>query len=375
MKRDYYETLGVPRSAGEKEIKKAFRTLARQIHPDVNKSDPEAESKFKEAAEAYEVLSNPETRATYDRYGHEGLKRGGFQDFSQFSFEDIIRSFFGDAIFGEGMFGGFGFGQPGPAKGQDVAVPVELTLEEAAHGVKREVEFDAVDRCGECEGTGAAPGTTRTTCPACQGAGQVQTVRRTAFGQFVSRGPCRDCRGEGTRVEKPCPECKGRGLVMAHKQIEVEIPAGIAEGQSIRMLEKGSAGDRGGRRGDLYVQVAVKPHDQLVRDDSDLIYHLPLTVVDAAIGARLPVPTLDGEEELEIKPGTQPGEVKVLKGKGMPYLRGRGHGDLKVIMDMMVPRNLSAEQKKLLKEFAATTSEKNYTRDEGLFEKIRAAFR
>ncbi|MCL6106434.1 MAG: molecular chaperone DnaJ [Actinobacteria bacterium] len=372
MKRDYYEVLGVPRSAQENDIKKAFRKLARQIHPDVNTQDPDAEAKFKEAAEAYEVLSNPETRATYDRYGHDGLKRGGFQDFSQFSFEDIIRSFFGDSLFGNGMFG---FGQGGPVKGRDVSVPVEIELGEAATGVRREVEYDAVDYCEACEGSGVAPGTSRETCPACGGSGQQRKVQNTPFGQFVQQRPCRDCAGAGSIVKAPCPECHGRGAVMKHHKLAVDIPAGIADGQSIRLLEKGSVGEMGGRPGDLYIHVAVRPHEQLVRDGNDLIYHLPLTAVDAAVGAHLKVPSLSGDEELEIKPGTQPGEVKVLKGKGMPSLRGRGKGSLKVIMDVIIPHDLSAQQKKLLREFAKTTTDKNYARDEGLFEKIRAAFR
>ena len=378
MKRDYYEVLGVPRDADEREIKKAFRTLARKIHPDVNSNDPEAESKFKEAAEAYEALSNPETRATYDRYGHEGLKRGGFTDFSQFSFEDIIRSFFGESAFGEAIFGQgfFGGAAAGPAKGQDIAVAAEITLEEAATGVSRELEFDAVTDCEACQGTGAAPGTERSACAACGGTGQVQRMQRTPFGQFIQRGPCHECGGAGSVVETPCEACHGRGLVMARRNETVEIPAGIASGQSIRLLGKGSAGERGGRPGDLYIQVMVNEHESLVRDGNDLIYHLPLTMVDAALGARLTVPALAGEETLEVKAGTQPGDVRVLKGKGMPSLRGRGHGDLKVIMDVMVPRGLNGDQKKILERFDEQTSEKNYTRDEGgLFDKIRAAFR
>ncbi len=372
MKRDYYEILGVSRAAGGKDIKKAFRTLARQIHPDVNKSDPEAETKFKEAAEAYEVLSNPETRATYDRFGHEGLKQGGFQDFSQFSFEDIIRSFFGGSLFGEDLFG---FSRSGPAKGQDIAVAVRLTLNEAARGVKREVEYDAVDACKSCGGSGAAPGASRQTCTACGGSGQVQSVQRTPFGQFVQRGPCLRCGGRGSTVKKPCPDCGGRGLAKVRKRLEVEIPAGIADGQSIRFLEKGGAGERGGRPGDLYVQVEVEQHEQLIRDGNDLIYHLPLTMTDAAIGAALMVPVLEGEEEIVVKAGTQPGELKVLKGKGMPFLRGRGRGDLKIIMDVMIPHHLNAEQKKLLGQFAAMTTDKNYAREERLFEKLKAAFK
>lgn len=371
MKRDYYEVLGVSRGAREQEIKKAFRSLAREIHPDVNKNDPQAEVKFKEAAEAYECLTNPESRATYDRYGFDGLKRGGFQDFSQFSFEDIIRSFFGEGLFGEDIFGG---GSSATLRGSDIAVQVEITLAEAADGTSREVEYEAVSPCDSCEGSGAAPGTTRETCADCNGSGQVRSVTRTAFGQFVRAGACRACGGSGSTVGSPCPDCRGRGLVMAMKNLEVDIPAGIDDGQSIRISGRGGSGERGGAAGDLYVQVAVSPHEQLVRDGNDLVYHQKLTIVDAAVGTTVPVPTLAGSQDLEIKPGTQFGDVQILKGKGMPLLRGRGHGDLKVIMDIMVPRNLSSEQKDLLRQFAESTSKNNYNHDVGLFDKIRAAF-
>ncbi len=371
MKKDYYEVLGVPRGADEKQIKKAFRVLARELHPDVNTSDADAESKFKEAAEAYEVLSNPESRATYDRYGFEGLKRGGFSDFSQFSFEDIFRSFFGDGIFGGDIFGG----QRGPARGADVATAVEITLAEAASGITREIEYEMVDHCPDCDGTGAAAGSQRETCKTCNGSGQVRSVARTAFGQFVRQGPCSACNGAGSTVANPCPECQGRGLAMATKKIEVEIPAGIADGQSIRLPGRGSAGEQGAPAGDLYIQVAVAPHDRLIRDGNDLIVHLPLTMVDAAVGATVEIPTLDGSEEYEIKPGTQPGEVKTLRGRGMPLLRGRGHGNLKLFMEVMVPKHLSTEQKDLLRRFDEMSSDKNYANDEGLIDRIRAAFR
>lgn len=370
MKRDYYEVLGVSRGCDEKEIKKCFRTLARELHPDVNKSDPEAEAKFKEAAEAYEVLSNPENRATYDRYGFDGLKRGGFSDFSQFSFEDIFRSFFGDGMFGADMFGG----QAAAARGGDVAVAVEITLAEAASGVTRDVEYEAIDKCPSCEGSGAAPGTERITCKACNGVGQVRSVTSTAFGQFVRQGPCSSCGGAGSTVATPCEDCGGHGLTVASRKSRVEIPAGIADGQSIRMTGKGSAGEMGAAAGDLYIQVSVAKHEQLIRDGNDLVCHLPLTLVDAALGTTMEVPTLEGEEEYEVKAGTQPGEVKKLRGRGMPSLRGRGRGDLKIIMEVMVPRHLSPEQKELLRQFADASSDKNYSSDEGLINRIRAAF-
>jgi len=372
MKRDYYEVLGVSRSAGEAEIKKAFRRLAREIHPDVNRSDPEAEAKFKEAAEAYECLSNPETRAAYDRFGFEGVRRGGFQDFSQFSFEDIFRSFFGDSFFGEDIFGG---GRSSAAtRGADVGVAVEISLAEAATGAKREVRYEAVSACETCEGSGAAPGTGRKACAACNGTGQVRSVSRTAFGQFMRTGVCGRCGGSGSVVEAPCADCDGNGTVIAERSMEVDIPAGIADGQSIRLSGRGGVGGMGGPSGDLYVQVAVREEEDLVRDGDDLVYHQRLTMVEAAVGTKVTVPTLDGEEEIEIKPGTQFGEVVRLKGRGMPQLRGRSRGDMRIIMDVIVPRNLNAEQKELLSRFEQTTSDRNYNRDEGILDKIRAAF-
>jgi molecular chaperone DnaJ len=372
MNRDCYEVLGLARNASDKEIKKAFRSLARELHPDVNSKDPDAESKFKEAAEAYEVLSNPETRATYDRYGFDGLKRGGFQDFSQFSFDDIIRSFFGDAVFGEDMFG---MGRTA-SRGEDIGVAVELTLAEAASGVTREVEFDVVAACETCEGSGAEPGTDRETCQTCNGVGQVRTVTSTAFGQFMRTGACGTCGGIGSIAASPCTSCNGSGLAIASRKIEVEIPPGIAEGQSIRMPGRGSMGGIGSQPGDLFVQVSVAAHDALIRDGDDLVYHLQLTMVEAAAGNKTIVTTLEGDEEIEVKAGAQFGEVIILKGRGMPSLRGRGRGDLRIIIDIIIPRHLTPEQKEMLQEFEDTTSEKNYAGDSGsLFSRIKAAFR
>ncbi len=370
MKRDYYEVLGVSRSASGAEIKKAFRRRARELHPDVNKDDPDAEAKFKELAEAYECLSNPETRATYDRYGFEGLRRGGFQDFSHVSFEDIIRSFFGEGIFGEGFFSG----GSRRSRGADVAVEVEISLEEAAAGVQREVEYSVVGDCENCGGSGAAPGSSRRTCPTCGGGGVVRTVTRSAFGQFVRTGACHACGGAGSVVDEPCSECSGTGAVQTQRRLAVDIPPGIDDGQRIRVTGMGSRGEGNGPSGDLYVQVRVAEHEQLVRDGDDLVYHQPLTIVDAALGTTVSIPTIDGEMELDVAPGTQFGEVKTIRGKGMPRLRGRGRGDLKVVMDVIVPRNLNREQRELLKKFEETTSEKNYNGGEGFFERIKAAF-
>ena len=373
-KRDYYEVLGVGRDAGDKEIKKAFRALAREIHPDVNADDPEAEAKFKEAAEAYEVLANSETRATYDRYGHEGLKRGGFQDFGQFSFEDIIRTFFGQGMFGDDIFGMGGRGRRGPARGADVGAAAEISLREAATGVTREIDFDTIGLCEPCGGSGAAAGTSPQTCSGCGGAGQMRTVQRTPFGQMMSTVPCASCAGTGTVIESPCPECS-RGRIQTHRTMEVEIPPGISSGQSIRLTGQGGAGEQGASAGDLFVQVTVNPDPKLQRDGNDLIQHLPVTMVDAALGATVSISTLEGDEDLELKPGLQPGEVITLKGRGMPQLRGHGRGVIKIVVDVMVPRNLTDEQKELLRRFSEETGAKHYNRESSLFEKIRSAFR
>ncbi|RJQ45554.1 MAG: molecular chaperone DnaJ [Gaiellales bacterium] len=373
MKRDYYEVLGVPRGADDKEIKKAFRTLARELHPDVNRHDPDAEAKFKEAAEAYEVLSDADSRAAYDRFGFDGLKqRGGFHDFSQFSFDDIIRSFFGEAMFGEDMFGG----GRAASRGRDIAIPVELTLREAAAGVKRELEFEATVACEACGGTGAKPGTERATCTACNGAGRVRSVTRTAFGQFMQTGVCGACRGAGSVVEEACAACDGSGRTVAARKVSVEIPAGIADGQSIRMPGQGDLGAIGSAPGDLYVHVSVAPDEGLGRDGDDLIHHLKLTMVQAAVGHKAVIPTIEGDEEVDIRPGAQPGDVIVLKGRGMPRLRSRGRGELRLVVDVMVPHDLTQEQKELLREFEETTSDKNYAGGQGgLFNRIRAAFK
>lgn len=372
MKRDYYEVLGVSRGASEKEIKKAFRALAREIHPDVNSEDPQAEAKFKEAAEAYEVLSNADSRATYDQYGHEGLKGGGFHDFSQMPFDEIFRTFFGEGIFGQDIFG---MGRRGPGRGSDIAAAVEISLKEAASGVKKQIEYDAVVSCEPCAGSGAAAGTARETCAACQGTGQIRTVSQTILGQFMRTAPCRQCGGAGSVVKTPCGECGGSGRVMSTRQLDVEIPPGIATGQSIRISGAGSAGEPGGAAGDLFVQITVTPDKELERDGNDLIHHLSLPMTDAALGASIEIPTLDGSREVEVKAGTQPGEVIVLRGQGMPLLRGRGRGDLKIIVDIMVPRHLSEEQRQNLQHLAETIREKQYQRDSTIFEKIRAAFR
>lgn len=372
MKRDYYEVLGLERDAELAQIKKAYRGLARELHPDVNDHDPDAESKFKEATEAYEILCDPEKRRVYDTYGHDGLRGGGggqwgggFTDLS-----DIFESFFGGDIFGGGATA-----RRSAVRGDDLGVVVELDLEEAAFGATREVEVEILDTCRECGGSGSKDPDSIHTCPDCGGAGQVRTVRRTAFGQFVQSGPCPRCRGEGRVIDEVCPECAGRGRSRRAKTVSVDIPAGIADGQRIRLSGQGGAGTRGGPPGDLYVQVAVTEHEEFARQGDDIIYDLDLTMVQAALGAKVTVPTLDGDETFEVSPGTQPGEVKVLRGRGVPRLQRSGRGDQKVVMNIMIPRNLTSEQKELLRELDSCCGDEHYSRKhEGVLHRLKTFF-
>src|SRR3954447_4751548 len=312
MSRDLYEVLGVQRDADQTQVKKAFRKLARELHPDVNKHDPEAEEKFKEAAEAYEVLSDDERRAIYDRYGHDGLKSRGYSShFEGFgSFADIFDAFFGGDPFG----GGFG-GRGGAVQGGDVAVAVEVSLEDAAAGAQVGVEYGAVDLCERCHGNGPEPGTPIETCGRCGGAGQLQSVSRTAFGQLVRSHVCDVCGGDGKIARTPCTECGGRGRKAVRRRLTVDVPPGIADDQRIRLTGRGHAGERAGPAGDLYVLVRVRPDDRFVRDGNDLVTVVDLPAPAAALGTRITVPTLDGEEEIEIEPGTQPATVLTLGGK------------------------------------------------------------
>jgi molecular chaperone DnaJ len=380
-KRDYYDVLGVTRNADDAEIKKAFRRLARELHPDVNTEDPEAEAKFKEAAEAYEVLSDSDRRATYDRYGHDGLRSGGYSpNFEGFgSMSDLFEALFGGGGGGGGglggMFGGFGGGPAGPAQGGDIQVAAEITLAEAAQGAPVELSYDAVVTCEHCRGNGAEPGTPIETCPKCQGTGQLRTVARTLIGQVMSTTTCDQCGGDGKVAVDPCHVCRGRGRHPERQSVSVDVPAGIADGQRIRVNGRGHAGERGGPPGDLYVLVRVKEDSRFVRDGDDLVTAVDISGPQAALGASVEVPTIDGPEELEIPPGTQPNETLVLRGRGMPSLRGRREGDLRVIVNVVTPRNLSAEQRELLEAFSTTLTHENLHSDEGVFAKLRRAFR
>ncbi len=368
--RDYYELLGVDRSASEAEIKKAFRTLARELHPDVS-DDPAAEERFKELAEAYEVLSNAERRQLYDRFGHAGLRSRGFTP-SGFDFGtlgDLFSAFFGDDLFGVGARRG------GAARGTDIAAEVEIELVEAAQGVTRDVPFRVAVTCATCGGDGAEQGTSPETCPACGGSGRLQEVSSTAFGQFVRTQACRRCGGSGRVVEHVCPTCDGAGRTIEERALAVEVPPGIHDGQRIRIGGEGHAGALGGRAGDLYVLVRVRTDPRFVREGHDVFSTVDLTMTEAALGARITVPTLEGDVELEFEPGTQPGEVRVLRGRGMPVLQGSGRGDHRLLVNVTLPHRLSDEQRVLLEQFAKAADEETYRPDEGFFDKLKSAFR
>jgi molecular chaperone DnaJ len=371
MPRDYYEVLGVGRDADEASVKKAFRRLARELHPDVNAHDPDAEAKFKEAAEAYEVLSDAERRQLYDAYGHEGLKTGGYApNFEGFgSISDIFSAFFGaggfDAAFGGGRMRG------GPVQGGDVAVAVAIDLADAAHGRQVEVTYDARARCETCNGNGAKPGTPIVTCPRCHGSGQLQAVSRTAFGQLVRSAVCDRCGGDGRLPQEPCETCRGEGMVVEQRRLHVDVPAGIADGQRIRLSGRGHAGERGGPSGDLYVVVRVREDERFLRDGNDLVTVIDVPAPLASLGTVVEVPSLDGPVPVEIKPGTQPGETIALGGRGMPPI-GRGRtGDLRVVVNVTVPRRLTSEQRDLLERFAESLTDDNQRADEGMIAKLR----
>ena len=369
MARDYYEVLGVSRDADEGEIKKAFRRLARELHPDVNDHDPKAEEKFKEAAEAYEVLSDAEKRRTYDAYGQEGLRSGGFDPGAGFgSIDDIFQAFFGS---------GFGFGgRQATAAGGDIAAAIEIELAEVATGARREITYDAVGVCEHCHGNGAEPGTPISTCERCGGAGELRQVTRTPFGQMVRSAVCDVCGGAGKVPETPCEVCGGSGRTRQSKTSAIEVPAGIEDGQRMRVAGAGHAGGAGAPAGDLYVEVRVAEDERFQRDGSDLVSVVSIPATEAMLGTTVSVPTLDGEEEVEVAPGTQPGHEVLLRGAGLPRLGSRRRGNQRVILEVVVPANLSEEQRELAERLDRTLEDDNLApqQGEGLFGRVRRAF-
>jgi molecular chaperone DnaJ len=369
---DYYELLGVPRTASDADIKSAFRTLARELHPDVS-TEPDADVRFRDVAEAYEVLSDPERRATYDRYGKAGLRRGGFEPhFADFgSVADIFAAFFGEDLLGGGA-------RQRPQRGGDVQAVVEIDLEEAFAGAAVTVPLDVALPCERCGASGAEPESSTRTCPTCSGAGIVRSVSQNIFGQFVQQRACPECDGVGEVLERPCVDCHGDGRIVTRTQLEVEIPRGIHDGQQIRVRGEGHAGFRSSDRGHAFVVVRVRPDERFIRDGDDLHTALRLTMTDAALGMTATVTSLSGDVPLEVPPGTQPGEVRVLRGEGMPALRGSGRGSLYVRLDVVVPTALDDEQRALVEQLDERLDEEAYRpRDEdgGFFSRLKSALR
>jgi molecular chaperone DnaJ len=355
--RDYYDILGVERGASDAEIKKAFRKLAQQWHPDVNPAD-QADERFKEINEAYQVLSDPQRRQAYDMFGRAGVggAPGGFDSGGGAGFGAFSDLF--DAFFGGSAAGGVRRGRP--AVGSDLRYDLRITFEESIRGTEKEIEFPVLDRCPTCSGTGAKSGAALQSCPQCGGRGEIRHVRQTMLGQMVNVVTCPRCRGEGKVVESPCETCKGEGRTQRPKRLRVAVPAGIDDGHQIRLSSEGEVGPRGGPPGSLYVAIHVTPHPQLRREGTELYHELELSITQAALGTTVRVPTAEGEEELEVKPGTQPGTEIRLRGRGAPHLRRAGaRGDLHVLVDVRVPTKLNREQREALEAFAAASGESN----------------
>lgn len=365
QKRDYYEVLGVSRGASDEEIKKAYRKLAKKYHPDMNPGDKDAETKFKEVNEAYSILADSEKRARYDQFGHAGVDPnygaggpgGGFGGFDMGDIDlgDIFGSFFG------GGFSGFGGGSSarrnGPQKGESLRASLTISFEEAAFGCEKEISLNRTEECDVCHGSGAEPGTTAETCPDCRGTGVVRVQQRTGGFAFSSTAPCSRCRGTGKIIHTPCKACNGVGSVKKTKRVTVSIPAGIDDGQAISLRGQGNAGKNGGPAGDLIVAVHVRPSDQFRRDGTTVLYEQPVTFYQAAMGAELEIPTIDGKVKYTLPAGTQTGTTFRLRGKGIPELRGRGRGDQYVTVRVQVPTSLNGEQKEALRAFAEAMGE------------------
>ena len=371
-KRDYYEVLGVGKGASADEIKRVYRRLAMKYHPDKNPDDKEAEAKFKECAEAYEVLSDSSNRQRYDQYGHEGLRGAGMHDFSRMNVEDIFSMFGFDDFFG-GIFGGRGgksSWRTGPSRGYDLETTVELTLDDIAGGTEKTIEFTRQDICGGCGGNGCAKGSSPGKCPTCGGTGQV--ARGGGFFQMVST--CRQCGGAGQVITNPCKKCRGTGKVPKKRTVNIKIPAGVHEGQGIRVASEGEPGRGGGPRGDLYCYVRVKPHEFLQRDGNDLIAVVPISFTQAALGTTIDVPSINGAKGLRIPPGTQYGSVFRIKGQGLPDIRTHRTGDELVQVTIETPTRLNAEQQDLLRQFARKENKRVSPKSKSFFEKLKKHF-
>ena len=375
-KRDYYEVLGVQKGASEEEIKKAYKKMARKYHPDLNPGDKDAEEKFKEVNEAYEVLSDSEKKARYDQFGFAGVDPnfgaggGGYGGGAGFDFGDL-----GD-IFGSFFGGGFGGGQTrrnpnAPQRGESIRMNLTISFEEAAFGCEKELELDRYESCETCHGSGAAPGTSPETCPDCGGSGVVQTRRQTPMGVFASTAPCSRCGGRGKIIKEPCKDCRGSGMVRRRRKIQASVPAGIDNGQTISIRGQGHAGKNGGPAGDLLVTIAVRPHELFRREGTSVLCEAPITFPQAVLGAELEIPTIDGKVKYDIPEGTQSGTTFRLKGKGIPALNGRGRGDQYVTVYIETPRNLNREQKEALKKFAEAVGENNYEERKSFFRKFK----
>jgi len=370
---DYYELLGVQRNATEDEIKRAYRAMARQYHPDSNPDDPHAEETFKEVGIAYETLRDPEKRRRYDMFGEEGVRGGGpggpGGPGDAFGFGDLFDAFFGGSPFGNAR------GQAGPPRAPDAEAVVHLDLAQAAFGSTATVEVRLPVACERCGGNGCEPGTHPARCDVCGGAGEVREVRRSILGQIVTAAPCVACSATGSRIPSPCKDCRGDGRVRSSKSIDVEVPAGVDDGQRLRLAGRGPAAPRGGVPGDLYVTVRVAPDPRFERHGDDLLHVRPIAFTQAALGCHLDVETLDGDEELIVPPGTQPGHLFRLKGRGVPALRGRGRGDLIVRVDVEVPGRLSHEEEELLRQWATLRGDEVAApQHKGVFSRVKSAF-
>lgn len=377
--RDLYEILELQKGASEDEIKKAYRRLAKKYHPDLNPGDKTAEQKMKEVNGAYEILSDAEKKSRYDQFGFAGIDpnyaggqggAGGFGGFQDFDLGDIFGS-----MFGGGFGGSTQRGRSGPRKGETLRISLQLTFEEAVFGCEKSVSVTRDEACKDCGGTGAKKGTQPETCPVCRGTGQVKSTQRTPFGVFSSSSPCQNCRGTGRIIKEPCHSCNGAGRVRKSRTIKVSIPAGIDDGQTISLRGEGNGGVQGGPAGDLYVTVSVREHKIFQRDGQDILLEMPVSFVQATLGATITVPTVDGKVEYEIPEGTQTGTVFRLRGKGVPNVNGRGRGDQYVKVNVEIPKDLNHEQKELLRKFEESTGDSCYAQRKGFFKKMKDLFK